>query len=55
MSSDKRQDWEKLADKESKGRDLSRETVEGIRLETVYGPDDAIDSGCPVSRRSWSC
>jgi methylmalonyl-CoA mutase len=40
-------DWEKLADRESKGRDLSRETVEGIRLETVYGPDDSIDSGYP--------
>ena len=40
-------DWKALADKESKGRDLSRETVEGIRLETVYGPDDAIDSGYP--------
>ncbi|NUQ18442.1 MAG: methylmalonyl-CoA mutase [Sphingomonas sp.] len=41
--------WEKLADKESKGRDLSRETVEGIKLESVYGPDDAagIDSGFP--------
>jgi methylmalonyl-CoA mutase len=40
-------DWKTLADKESKGRDLSRETVEGIRLETVYGPDDAVDSGYP--------
>jgi methylmalonyl-CoA mutase len=40
-------DWKALADKESKGRDLSRETVEGIRIETVYGPDDAIDSGYP--------
>jgi len=40
-------DWKTLADKESKGRDLSRETVEGIRLETVYGPDDGIDSGYP--------
>ena len=42
-------DWEKLADKESRGRDLSRETVEGIKLATVYGPDDAadIDSGFP--------
>jgi methylmalonyl-CoA mutase len=40
-------DWEKLAGKESKGRDLTRETVEGIRLNTVYGPDDAIDSGFP--------
>jgi methylmalonyl-CoA mutase len=40
-------DWEKLAAKESRGRDLSRETVEGIRIETVYGPDDVIDSGYP--------
>jgi len=40
-------DWKALADKESKGRDLSRETVEGIRLETVYGSDDGIDSGYP--------
>jgi len=39
--------WKTVADKESKGRDLSRDTVEGIRLETVYGPDDAIDSGWP--------
>ncbi len=47
MSSDKRQDWETLAAKETRGRDLSRETVEGISLKTVYGPDDAIDSGYP--------
>jgi len=42
-------DWEKLAEKESRGKDLSRETVEGIRLDTVYGPDEAagIDSGYP--------
>jgi methylmalonyl-CoA mutase len=42
-------DWEILAAKESRGKDLSRETVEGIRLNTVYGPDDAagIDSGYP--------
>src|SRR5687767_3120783 len=42
-------DWKRLADKESKGRDLSRDTVEGIRLKTVYGPDDVadIDSGYP--------
>jgi methylmalonyl-CoA mutase len=42
-------DWKALADSESKGRDLSRETVEGIALQTVYGPDDAagIDSGFP--------
>src|SRR4051794_27476442 len=49
MSSDKHQKWEKLAAKESRGKDLSRETVEGIRLDTVYGPDEAagIDSGYP--------
>src|SRR3954467_13074969 len=40
-------DWEALAAKESRGKDLSRETVEGIRLATLYGPDDAIDSGYP--------
>jgi methylmalonyl-CoA mutase len=40
-------DWEAVAAKESRGKDLSRETVEGIRLETVYGPADAIDSGFP--------
>jgi methylmalonyl-CoA mutase len=47
MSSDKRQDWEKLAAKESRGKDLTRETFEGITLQTVYGPDDAVDSGWP--------
>jgi methylmalonyl-CoA mutase len=49
MSLDKRQEWEQLAAKESRGKDLSRETVEGIRLNTVYGPEDAagIDSGFP--------
>ncbi len=42
-------DWEALAAKESRGKDLSRETVEGIRLSVVHGPDDAggIDSGYP--------
>jgi len=40
-------DWETLAAKESRGRDLARETVEGIKLDTVYGPEDAIDSGYP--------
>jgi methylmalonyl-CoA mutase len=42
-------DWEALAAKESRGKDLTRETVEGIRLETVYGPGEAdgIDSGYP--------
>src|SRR5687768_252265 len=42
-------DWKALADKESKGRDLSRDTPEHIRLKNVYGPEDAaqIDSGYP--------
>src|SRR6187402_2559890 len=44
-----RKDWDALAAKESKGRDLSRETPEGIALKTVYGPEDVarIDSGYP--------
>ena len=47
--SDNFDQWKALADKESKGADLSRETLEGIRLKTVYGPEDAagIDSGYP--------
>jgi len=42
-------DWETLAAKEAKGRDLTRATLEGIALKTVYGPDDAadVDSGFP--------
>jgi methylmalonyl-CoA mutase len=40
-------DWEMLAAKESRGKDLTRETFEGIRLDNVYGPDSAIDSGYP--------
>ena len=39
--------WETLAARESRGKDLARETVEGIRLDTVYGPEAAIDSGYP--------
>jgi methylmalonyl-CoA mutase len=40
-------DWETLAAKESRGRDLTRETFEGIKLDNVYGPEAAIDSGYP--------
>ena len=42
-------DWDALAAKESRGKDLSLETFEGIKLNTVYGPDDdvGIDSGFP--------
>src|SRR5436305_1455774 len=49
MASDKHQEWEKLAAKEARRKDLSRETVEGIRLDTVYGPNDSAssDSGYP--------
>src|SRR5215203_4350684 len=44
-----RQQWESLAAREAKGKDLSRETPEGIRLKTVYGPGGVahIDSGYP--------
>ena len=46
---DKFDQWKALADKEAKGRDLSRETLEGITLKTVYGPEDVagVDSGYP--------
>ncbi|MDQ3246605.1 MAG: methylmalonyl-CoA mutase family protein, partial [Pseudomonadota bacterium] len=46
---DKKTAWEALAAKESRGKDLRRETLEGITLKTVYGPEDAahIDSGFP--------
>ncbi len=42
-------DWKALADKESKGRALTRDTPEGITLKTVYEPQDVdgIDSGFP--------
>src|SRR5919202_807356 len=44
-----KQDWETLAAKESRGKDLTRETVEGIWLKNVYGAEDAegMDSGYP--------
>src|SRR3982751_2202545 len=42
-------DWKKLATKESRGKDLSRKTIEEITLAAVYAPDDVagIDSGYP--------
>ena len=48
MTSDLDQ-WKTLAAKESRGADLSRETLEGITLKPVYGPEDVagIDSGYP--------
>jgi methylmalonyl-CoA mutase len=39
--------WKALSAKESRGKDLSRETLEGITLKTVYGPEDGVDSGYP--------
>ena len=33
--------WQALAAKEARGADLSRGTIEGITLKTVYGPEDA--------------
>ena len=44
-----RSEWKKLAEKESRGKDLTRQTVEKIRLETVYDAADAegIDGGFP--------
>jgi len=49
MSNNDYDDWKALATKESKGRDLSRDTPEHIRLKNVYGPEDAahIHSGYP--------
>jgi methylmalonyl-CoA mutase len=41
--------WQALAAKEARGADLSRETIEGITLKTVYGPEDSahIEPGYP--------
>uniref|UniRef100_UPI0025F221FA methylmalonyl-CoA mutase family protein n=1 Tax=uncultured Sphingomonas sp. TaxID=158754 RepID=UPI0025F221FA len=49
MSTDEHEAWKALAAKEARGADLTRTTPEGIRLQTVYGPEDAagIDSGFP--------
>jgi methylmalonyl-CoA mutase len=46
---DKFDQWQTLAAKEARGADLSRDTLEGITLKPVYGPDDVagIDSGYP--------
>jgi methylmalonyl-CoA mutase len=35
--------WQALAAKEARGADLTRETIEGITLKTVYGPEDTAD------------
>ena len=43
------QAWQALAAKEARGKDLARDTPEGIRLKPVYGPADVagVDSGFP--------
>ncbi len=40
-------DWKIRADKEVKGRDLTRETPEGITVKPLYTSADAIDPGLP--------
>ncbi|MEN3972917.1 methylmalonyl-CoA mutase [Sphingomicrobium sp. XHP0235] len=43
------EEWAEKAAKEARGKDLTVETPEGIRLKTVYGPEDAPqdDPGFP--------
>ncbi len=40
-------DWQTLADKEVKGRDLTWETPEGIAVKPLYTADDAPNPGLP--------
>ncbi|WP_114522114.1 methylmalonyl-CoA mutase [Altererythrobacter sp. ZODW24] len=40
-------DWEALADKESKGRDLNWDTPEGFTIKSLYTQDDTTDPGLP--------
>ncbi|MCW3798126.1 methylmalonyl-CoA mutase [Sphingomonas sp. BN140010] len=49
MPTDNHDAWKALAAKEARGADLTRTTPEGIKLKTVYGPEDSagIDSGYP--------
>lgn len=42
-----RDDWQRLADKEVKGRDLTWHTPEGIAVKPLYTADDAGDAGLP--------
>ncbi|VWX57193.1 methylmalonyl-CoA mutase [Sphingorhabdus sp. 109] len=41
------EDWQELADKEVKGRDLTWETPEGIAVKPLYTAEDAGDPGLP--------
>src|SRR5690242_15710890 len=40
-------DWQRLADKEAKGRDLTWHTPEGIAVKPLYTAEDAPDPGLP--------
>ncbi len=40
-------DWQDLADKESKGRDLTKEMPEGFDVKPLYTEDDSADPGLP--------
>ncbi|MEQ8744545.1 methylmalonyl-CoA mutase [Parasphingorhabdus sp.] len=40
-------DWQELADKEVKGRDLTWQTPEGIAVKPLYTAEDAGDPGLP--------
>ncbi len=40
-------DWQELADKEVKGRDLTWDTPEGIAVKPLYTAEDAGDPGLP--------
>ncbi|MEJ6594946.1 methylmalonyl-CoA mutase [Parasphingorhabdus sp.] len=40
-------DWQELADKEVKGRDLTWQTPEGIAVKPLYTAEDASDPGLP--------
>ncbi|MEP6247139.1 MAG: methylmalonyl-CoA mutase family protein, partial [Marinomonas sp.] len=41
------EDWKALADKESKGRDLSRTMPEGFDIKPLYTAEDSGDPGLP--------
>ena len=43
------QDWQALADKESKGRDLTKEMPEGFTVKPLYTAEDHadFDAGLP--------
>ncbi|NMW31146.1 methylmalonyl-CoA mutase [Altererythrobacter sp. RZ02] len=40
-------DWQALADKESKGRDLTKDMPEGFQVKPLYTAEDSSDPGLP--------